>query len=116
MSVMTYTWNNVPGHVLAKNVCDTLRKHYPGHWWKVNVEEKQGVVYIFHMILSPIYGYVVHIKDIGPDHKVIVRAGGHVLEAFGMSRGKASREAVRNMPRDFTGRRAFDKGALVNGS
>jgi len=73
-------------HTLAKNVAETLEKKYPGWFWAVNVMD--GVVTVKSLRLSGNWGFVIHADKIDNDYKMVVMAGGEILERFKQQRGK----------------------------
>ena len=73
-------------HTLAKNVAETLEKKYPGWFWAVNVMD--GVVTVKSLRISGNWGFVIHADKIDNDYKMVVMAGGEILERFKQQRGK----------------------------
>ena len=73
-------------HTLAKNVAETLEKKYPGWFWAVNVMD--GVVTVKSLRLSGNWGFVIHADKIDNDYRMVVMAGGEILERFKQQRGK----------------------------
>lgn len=75
---------------MAKDIAETLFKHYNGYMWAVNVIS--GVAVIKCLNVSSLYGFVLKYKDIKDDagyrHKEVVRAGGEILERARMGRGE----------------------------
>lgn len=73
---------------LAMELCNLLRKHYPGYAWAVNVDSRPtvGVVNILNFDLSGNIGYTLHLKNVYSDicRKNVVMAGGTILEAARM--------------------------------
>lgn len=74
---------------MAKDIAETLFKHYPGYMWAVNV--KSGIALIKCLNISSLYGFVLKYKDIKDDagfrQKEVLRAGGELLERAKMNRG-----------------------------
>ena len=62
------------------------------------------------MELSGEWGFVIHHNKIDNDYKVIIRAGGEILERFRLSRVRLQQDHLRTAPRDFTGARTFERG------
>jgi len=86
---------------LANRMKDVLDAHYPGHMWLVRVQHKQGVAIIRNLSLrdrnglqgiGAKMGMVRHIDQIRPDLKDVVRAGGELLERWGIPRGRFAEE------------------------
>ena len=92
---------------IAKGVWDRLCKHYPGHGWHVIVE--RGLVRIRHMSLHADMGMTLRLTDLTPEGLEVMRAGGELLERFGIERGKVNKDKIREKPRDFQGNRSFDE-------
>lgn len=78
--------------VLAKNAAELLHKHYEGHLWAVYVNSKKtgGVMVIKNLMVSGLYGYVLHLTTVyaDPTLRCVVKAGGEILERAGLARGK----------------------------
>lgn len=73
---------------LAKEVAETLHAHYPGHMWAVTI--KDGALVIKNLLLSSLWGMVLHMKNIadaGVRKKRVIRAGGEFLERANLQRG-----------------------------
>lgn len=74
---------------IARGVCETLVKHYPGYSWKVTAESKQGVVYFqIPELMGPTLQYVIKLgvfEDLTP--KLVAISGGELLERMGLRRG-----------------------------
>lgn len=87
--------------VLAKNVADTLNKHYPGHLWAVRIEN--SVVHVFNLALSGRWGFVLHKAKIDPEMKVVMRAGGEILERYRVSRGRMRPDEYSALKTDAIG-------------
>lgn len=79
------------GEALARFMHATLDKHFHGWRWGVTVDEKGGVAHVFAMELSGDMGYTLLIDDLWNggnfDWKLILVAGGEILERFGCPRG-----------------------------
>ena len=91
-------------HTLAKRVMGTLRWHYPGHAWLVEVSRTKGVVLVRNAMLEhPLYGnklaMVVHLSELSndPDLKVIVLRMGEMLERWGQKRGGLTMEGLQDV-------------------
>lgn len=81
----------VQGRALAKFAHATLDRHFRGWRWGVTVNEEGGVLHVFAMELSSELGYTVLLDDFyndgNFDWKLILVAGGEILERFGQPRG-----------------------------
>jgi hypothetical protein len=99
--------------ITAKNMAETLHKHYPGHLWGVHCDWKGGVADIRNLGLSGNWGFRIVLK--GPNgfytasdlDKQVMRGGGELLERFRQRRGAAN-EAIHHIAKDFAGRKQFD--------
>ena len=91
---------------LCVRVGEDLARAYPGYQWMVGCNHEAGTVVIDLLCDKPIglanYGYLLHISSLmgaGGQAKVM-RAGGELLERFGLRRGSAQSEwkdqAVQN--------------------
>lgn len=76
-------------------VGEDLTKHYPGYPWMVGCNHEAGTLQIDLMVDKPPhlrnYGYMLHISSVlGSDgQKKVMRAGGELLERYGLRRGWA---------------------------
>lgn len=96
---------------LAKQMAEALHQHYPGHLWGVAVNEKTGMADIRNMALSGQWGYRLKLKDhytASDWKKLVVNAGGEILERFKVARGKAT-DAINTLAVDRAGRPLFDR-------
>lgn len=75
--------------ILVKQCADLLERHYPGWLWAVQPDERGGVINIRSLRLSGLWGYILHTKNIqhDPQLKLVLKAGGEILERFGQKRG-----------------------------
>ena len=85
-------------------VGEVLHVAYPGHVWRVEVQ--QGIVTVHNLLLSGQWGFRLLITDIDRMGKVVVRAGGELLERYNLSRAKRKNHVIgelSEMKRDFKG-------------
>ena len=74
-------------------VGEDLTRHYPGYFWMVGVQH--GSVHIDLQVEKPIgmecYGYRLNVSTVlgAGGQKAVMRAGGELLERFGLRRGSA---------------------------
>lgn len=82
-----------------------LFKHYPGHEWHVAIDG--GLMKIRSMNLSTNYGYVIRLDEMDPSpegfDKPVMRAGGEILERYGMPAQKMDIQIWQDLPRDLRG-------------
>lgn len=78
---------------LAAAVYHKLDAHYPGHQWRVNADHETGLVTVQLLYLGVTrqhgkWGYVIKIDRLNgdPTLRAAVKAGGELLERFGLSR------------------------------
>ena len=78
---------------LAAAVYHKLEEHYPGHRWAVNADHAAGIVTVQLLYLDRLntpkgWGFVLLIAklDGDPTMRSAVRAGGELLERFGLPR------------------------------
>lgn len=91
----------------AKRWADLLTRHYPGHLWGVQVENRQGIVRIYHLQTSGDKAFILKLDDMfsATDwDKKIMRAGGEILERHRLRRGQLDVEQWLDLPTDFAGR------------
>lgn len=90
----------------ARKIGEFLLTCYPGHVWAVTVIS--GVAQIRNFLLSGVWGFQIPLDKIDPEMKVIMRAGGEVLERYNQRRGWADREACYEIKRDWKGEKLHD--------
>jgi hypothetical protein len=96
--------------VMAANMADTLHKHFPGHPWAVNVNGKQGIATVYNFLLSGQMGYILHLDaacSATEWDRMVMRAGGEILERYRQKRARANLEALVHVETDFAGRSIF---------
>ena len=93
---------NVYDHDLAKNVAEKLEEKYPGWLWAVHVMD--GIVGVKSMRLSGNWGFVIHQDKIDNDYKIVVNAGGEILERFRQQRGKFNNTLYNDLTMDTKGK------------
>lgn len=73
----------------AKDIAETLLKHYPGHLWAVGWQG--GSIAVKNMNISGDYGFYIHPEASATSSELAdkaVRFGGELLERAGIKRGK----------------------------
>lgn len=84
---------------VCRAVGQDLTHFYPGHFWCVGANHEAGTIYIDLPYQKPLhlksYGYLLYLSTVlGADgRKHIMRAGGELLERFGLPRSGAFAEA-----------------------
>jgi len=75
--------------MLATRISSALVKHYPGHYWAVNVNSDGGVVDIKALNISLSYGFRLMLKDVqnDPTYKLAIMGAGEILERAHMRVG-----------------------------
>lgn len=79
-------------------VGEDLTRHFPGYYWMVGCDHNAGSVQIDLQCPKPIglerYGYRLNISTVlgAGGQKAVMRAGGELLERFGLRRGMAVAE------------------------
>lgn len=91
--------------ILVKDTADKLEKQYPGWLWTLQPFEFGGVLYVFSLRLSGEYGYTIKIADIQNDPKRLeaMRAGGEILERFGLKRKAYKPSMLKGKMQDIRG-------------
>ena len=98
--------------ILAKEIADTLTQHYGGWAWAVHVDGKNGVASIRNVQLSGTWGYVlklVNMYSASDFRKDVVRAGGEILERFGVIRGAFNEGKYLQLRCNFAGDPLFER-------
>lgn len=100
-------------HIMAKTMADALAEAYPHpHLWGVSADGKTGLCTIFNMLLSGKQGYVLKIPKIYSASAFkadVIRAGGEILERYGLDRGQFNENQYVGLKTNFAGEFAFDK-------
>jgi hypothetical protein len=99
---------------IAKFVWETLMKHYAGYWWAVSING--GMVQVRNLSLSGDWGFNIHLVKVQEDvsGKLIIAAGGEILERFRVNRGMIKHDEIEVLPIDFAGRIIVDKSGAQN--
>lgn len=98
--------------LMAKEIADTLERHYKGHLWGVNVDGRTGLITIRNLLISGQMGYILKIPLIYSASEFlgkVVRAGGEILERYQLSRGRFDEAQYTGLKTNFAGDFAFDK-------
>ena len=95
---------------IARQVAETLDKHYPGHAWAVQASVEQGIVTVRNLNLSGEMGFILHMDDMhhDPDMKLTVRAGGELLERYRVRRGEFRAADLDGRKVDLRGNLEYD--------
>jgi hypothetical protein len=73
----------------AKRVMHVLQVEYPGHFWCVVSDNKQGIVKISIPILMGVGNwFVINQKTHDVTPGMVIVAGGEILERYGLTRGR----------------------------
>lgn len=90
---------------VSKRILEVLNKHYPGYPWGVKVQK--GRANIKNMATSGEEGYAINFdtKDYSASNldAAIVRAGGEVLERFGLRRAWADPQQISELKMNWMG-------------
>lgn len=93
--------------ILAKQMADTLHKHYPGHLWAVTCDGQKGIATVRNLALSGNYGFIIKLRDhysASNFEREVMRAGGELLERYRQRPGRANQARLAEIPMDFAGR------------
>lgn len=91
---------------LAKIVADCLHGAYPGYAWLVNADLRGGICNILCSDVSQQFGCTLMAADLvhsGEAKKLVLRAGGEILERANLHRGRMIEAEVANAKRDLRG-------------
>lgn len=110
MSVITFE-NQIEAQdaLKADSICRaigrTLKKHYPGRDWYVDVTIQGGAAKVMSPSISMRHGFVIHIHDktIDQIERMAVKAGGQILEMFRLSRERGAQGGEESLLRDARG-------------
>ena len=102
-----------PGAVkLGKDVLSILQQFYPAMspGWSVAINERGGLVQVTNTLLSGKMGFILHINQIDPEMKSVMRAGGELLERYQIARDRVIN--VDNVAADLANRSSDAAGNL----
>lgn len=89
---------SVQGRAIAKFMAAVLDRHFKGWWWGITIDERGGVAHVFALELSGEMGYTLKLEDLHNggnfDWKMVLMAGGEILERYGIPRGPKTPEAM----------------------
>ncbi|MBF0214002.1 MAG: hypothetical protein HQM00_10650 [Magnetococcales bacterium] len=87
--------NTLGEHDFARRCLKVLHLHYPGYEWEVNCHG--GVVEVFNLTLHPQFGFRRKMSELtnDPSLKLIMRAGGELMERFRVERARMTAQAIR---------------------
>lgn len=93
----SHTEHDAQDIALCKEIYDILDTHYSGHLWQVGANSYSGVVDIKllypdgrHRVTNFGYGLKITALDAPFIKKKIIKAGGELLERYGLPRGRAT--------------------------
>ena len=93
---------NQEAYELCQGFAQAMTSMYPGYLWQVGI--RGDVVYVQNLDLNKKQGFSVPLKDIDVEGRVLMRAGGELLERFGCRRtGGRDERALRSLKRDIRG-------------
>lgn len=98
--------------VLQNNLIKALHKAYP-LWkdnWHIVIDTRGGIVQIRNTAISGKMGFVMHIMQIDPEMRKVVRAAGELLERYNIARKKGGdiRQALADLKRDPRGHAIYE--------
>lgn len=101
-------------YITAKNIAETLHKHYPGHVWAVTCEGRTGMATIRNLALSATYGYYIRLVELNGDShmRIVIKAGGEILERFNQRRGAMNSAHIEALPHAANGFPVFDTAGM----
>jgi len=91
---------------LQNSLLDRLDRAYPSFngAWRVHVDDVGGIVQVTNIMLSNRWGFLMHITNIDPEGRNVVRNAGELLERYNVSRAmKVDLDTIFNMPRNRRG-------------
>jgi hypothetical protein len=109
---MQATGIDLNDYLMSKNMAEVLHAHYPNHQWAVTCEGDKGIATVRDLFLSGQWGYILKLPAIysGSAFEAdVIKAGGEILERFGLKRGKLDEAQLADLKTDFAGNTAFDK-------
>lgn len=85
--------------LLIRQCAEKLLQAYPTHPWYVKMSSDKGLIYIYNMLVSIEYGFVLKTAQVqnDPELKCVVRAGGEILERAFLSRTNKPQEMAKKL-------------------
>ena len=96
---------------IARDMAEVLHAIYPDHAWAVTCECDKGIATVRNLALAGNWGFVLKLADLysaSSWKKMVVRAGGELLERFMLRRGAADSAAIASLDHDFSGKTLGD--------
>ena len=91
---------------VAKDMAETLHAAYPNHLWAVTCEGDKGIATVRNLALSGNWGFVMKLSEMvtaSDWKKMVIRAGGELLERYKLRRGSADQAAIADLKTNFAG-------------
>ncbi len=91
---------------VAKDGMNQLALHYPGHLWAIQINERGRMFNIFNHALHDQWGYTIRASEVvhQETRRAFIKAGGEILERFGLSRGRFKLHEYAALKKDPRGR------------
>lgn len=98
--------NHASLKIVAKDGMRILQKHYPGHMWAIQINERGRMFNVFNHALHDVWGYTIRADEVehDPKRRKFLVAGGEILERFCLRPGKFDVHAYAALPKDIKGR------------
>lgn len=100
--------SRVNSGLLASNSLAVLERHYPDWGWMVGVDDVGGIMQVRATAIPGKWGFLLKIKNVDPEGRAIMRAGGELLERYRMHRGRRRPGDTQLLIRDAMGRAVPD--------
>lgn len=100
--------NDARSFRVERAIGEILVKKYPGFKWIVDADVANNVAYITVAQLVSDRCYVIHLDQMDNDGKMVIRAGGEILERFYITRGKMRANEMATLKRDARGEHVYD--------
>jgi hypothetical protein len=96
-------------YILARNMAETLNRHYPGHLWAVTCEGDKGIATVRNLRLSGRWGFILKLREMDKNMRCVMRAGGELLERYRLARRAFNQDHYEALPTDFAGQLKADQ-------
>lgn len=92
--------------IIAKQGMRLLHRNFPGHFWVIQINVKGRMFNVFNHALHDNWGYTIRASDLERSsiNKIFIRAGGEILERFGMNAGRFNLDNYAKLQKDSKGR------------
>jgi hypothetical protein len=85
----------------ARDMWRVLESHYPGHPWETEIDSRGRMAYVSIPSITGRWKYRIHLSALksDPGLRIVIKAGGEILERWGIPRAGFCGVAYKEAPR-----------------